>query len=166
MSSNLHKARAPALFILAAALFFYGISPWGSEDAYALGQTDLAAGQAATGGEAHWAFVNLLVLIAIIACCIFLLVLLVSRRKTDKLAVEEAEDIGTDEGAENAQRIKRKGVLRLGSIIPAVVAVIVFFFTQHLSAGMLIADSFTALMIIILVVQIAITAYAKVQKNS
>ena len=55
--------------------------------------------------------------------------------------------------------------MRLVSIIPAAAAIIVFILTEDLSSKMQLVDKFTALMIIILAVQVIVAALAKVKKE-
>ena len=55
--------------------------------------------------------------------------------------------------------------MRLVSIIPAAAAIITFIVTEDLSSKMQLVDKFTALMIIILAVQVIVAALAKVKKE-
>ena len=121
------------------------------------------APQAAPAGA--WALINLLATIATAALCVFLLIRFIGKRKEEQEEADDAEATGTDEGEEEARRIRRKGALRLTSIIPAVAAVIAFIVTEDMSQPMQMVDKFTILMIIILIVQIVLAALAKVKKD-
>ena len=64
-----------------------------------------------------------------------------------------------------SHRIRRKGVLRLISLVPMIGAIVAFILTEDMTAEMQLVDKFTILMIFILAVQIVIAAFAKVKKD-
>ena len=57
--------------------------------------------------------------------------------------------------------IKKKGILRIMDIIPAVVAVITFILTEDMSNPMVLVDQWTLLMVAILVVDVVIGIFTK-----
>ena len=57
--------------------------------------------------------------------------------------------------------VKKKGLLRLIDIIPAVAAVITFILTEDMSADMVLTDKWTLLMVVILLVDIVIALFTK-----
>ena len=57
---------------------------------------------------------------------------------------------------ENEKELKRKGIARISSLLPALIAVIAFFLTENVFNPMVMTDQWTLLMVIILVVQIVI----------
>lgn len=69
---------------------------------------------------------------------------------------------GKKEKDENGRRaFKRKGILRLISIIPAVIAVIAFVLTENMADPMVFTDKWTVLMAVIAVVQVIVMLFAK-----
>jgi hypothetical protein len=114
--------------------------------------------------EKNWALINLLATIATAATTVFLLIRLIGRRKEEQEAEENAAYANTAE-EEEARRIRRKGMLRIVSLIPTVAAIIIFIVTEDMTARMQLVDRFTVLMIVILVIQIIIAALAKVKKD-
>ena len=117
--------------------------------------------------EGIWALLNLIMAIATVIISLAMLILYAGKRK------EEDEEDGT--GAANAAaasgedpkmtEIKRKGLLRLAGIIPAVVSVITFILTEDMSLPMAMTDKWTLLMAIILIVDIVIAILARKTKK-
>ena len=115
----------------------------------------------------YWALLNLLMAIATVLMMAALLItwLLGRRRKEGEEDIEEAaadeavKAANADEAvkAENTDddevRIKKKGLLRLLSIIPAVAAVIVFIRTEDMTNTMRMVDRWTIVMMILLIIQ-------------
>ena len=56
---------------------------------------------------------------------------------------------------------KKKLIIRLLGIIPAVVAIIVFFITEDLTLPMEMVDKYTILMILILFVEVVVAFFAR-----
>ena len=72
---------------------------------------------------------------------------------------EEDEDTG------EVTEIKRKGGVRLASLIPAIGGIIAFILTEDMSNPMTLVDKWTLLMIIILAIQIGVAFLAKTRKD-
>ena len=61
---------------------------------------------------------------------------------------------------------RREGIIRLGSIIPAIVAIIAFVVTENMANPMVLTDKWTVLMLIILAVQVAAGIVALLRGDS
>ncbi|MEA5002167.1 MAG: MBG domain-containing protein [Christensenella sp.] len=108
--------------------------------------TPLASGNG-TLGNAHWALLNL---ILAIATAIVMAVLLIGYFTGKKHKDEE-------DGQE--QKLKRRGIARLLSILPGVGAIVAFLLTEDMSLPMVFTDQWTLLMAVIAVVQAVITFF-------
>ena len=105
---------------------------------------------------AVWALINLLCAIASVIISAAVLILYLGKRKKEE--DKENED-GTT--ATEQKDVKKKGLLRLIDIIPAVAAVITFILTEDMSADMVLTDKWTLLMVVILLVDIVIALFTK-----
>ncbi len=103
--------------------------------------------------NAYWALINLLCAIATALLSIIMLVRYFGKRH------EEDEETGEE------TEIKRKGGVRLASIIPAVAAIIAFILTEDMTNPMIMVDKWTLLMVVILAVQIVVAIIAKTKKH-
>ena len=65
------------------------------------------------------------------------------------------------ETEENEETLKRKGALRILSIIPLLVAVLLFILTENMSNPMIWVDRWTIWMALITLVQIVLAVFAK-----
>ena len=105
--------------------------------------------------QRFWALINLLSVIATAAASLMMLVLYFAGKDRD----EENED-----GEEEKEQIRRKGLVRLLSLIPAAGAVIAFALTEDMSVKMALVDKWTVLMLVIFAVNIAL-AILSVKKH-
>ena len=105
-----------------------------------------------------WALINLIC--TILSVLLSLLVLIFYLGKNKKKA-DEDEDEAQTEDAEKDQKIKKKGILRIMDIIPAVVAVITFILTEDMSLPMVLTDKWTLLMVVILLVDVVVAVFTK-----
>ena len=103
--------------------------------------------------NAYWALINLLCAIATALLSIIMLVRYFGKRH------EEDEETGEE------TEIKRKGGVRLASIIPAVAAIIAFILTEDMTNPMIMVDKWTLLMVVILAVQVIVAIIAKTKKR-
>ena len=103
--------------------------------------------------NAYWALVNLLCAIATALLSIIMLIRYFGKRR------EEDEETGEE------TEIRRKGAVRLMSIIPALGAIIAFILTEDMSNPMIMIDKWTVLMIVILAIQIVVAIFAKTRKH-
>lgn len=103
------------------------------------------------GPAGYWALLNLLLAIFTVVSSVVLLVLYFKGKKDDD---EEDED-------EEEKELKRKGIYRLLSIIPAVVSVVLFFLTENMSLPMILVDEWTLWMAVIAVVNVVLAILSK-----
>ena len=99
--------------------------------------------------NAYWALVNLLCAIATALLSVVMLIRYFGRRN------EEDEETGEE------TEIRRKGAVRLASIIPAIGAIIAFILTEDMTNPMIMTDKWTIMMIVILAVQCIVAIAAK-----
>jgi F0F1-type ATP synthase epsilon subunit len=113
-------------------------------------------------GGKSWALLNLLLTIL---TGIIMLVLWIgyftSKKREDE--DEETETVESETGDEDEDKdsLKRKGILRLLSLIPFVVAVIVFILTEDMRNPMVFVDRWTILMAAIALVQAVLALFCK-----
>ena len=92
---------------------------------------------------------NLLCAIATALLSVVMLIRYFGRRN------EEDEETGEE------TEIRRKGAVRLASIIPAIGAIIAFILTEDMTNPMIMTDKWTIMMIVILAVQCIVAIAAK-----
>ncbi len=116
--------------------------------------------------NAAWALLNL---ILAAATAVVMAVLLVGYFKNKK--EEEEEEFGgqvaaqTPESAEEEAKLKRKGLARLFSVIPAVVAVVVFILTEDMRLPMQFVDKWTWVMALIALAQTIVAVFSVKSKD-
>ena len=70
------------------------------------------------------------------------------------------------EGEETLEyTLKKKGLWRLASLIPALGAILAFILTEDMSLPMILVDRWTILMVIIGLVQILVAIFSKKKKE-
>lgn len=106
-----------------------------------------------------WALVNLILAILTTATSLVLLIGYCFNRKPDN---EEEDEEATEEQRKLVR--KNKGLLRVASIIPALVAIIVFILTEDMTNPMIMIDRWTLSMLIIALVQVVV-AFASRKKD-
>lgn len=106
----------------------------------------------ALASGAKWALVNLILMILTALTSIVLLVGYFGKK-------EEQDDDG------NEVDIKRKGIARLCSLVPAIAAIIAFFLTEDMRNPMILVDRWTLLMVILAVLQVLVAVFARKQKE-
>ena len=116
-------------------------------------------------GDAAWALLNLICTIITVILSIVMLIFYFIKKDDDEDEEDEQAQKAEDEEEEDEDNIKKKGLVRLFSIIPAVVAVIAFILTEDMSLPMQWTDKWTLLMIIILIVQLIVTLLSKKTKK-
>lgn len=106
-------------------------------------QVPLASGNGSLG-DAHWALLNLILMLATAVIMIVLLVgYFTGKKHKDKQTQQKGE-------------LKRRGVARLLSILPGVGAAIAFLLTENMRLPMQFTDEWTLLMAVIAIVQAVI----------
>ncbi len=113
-------------------------------------------------GGKSWALLNLLltILTGIIMLVLWIGYFTSKKRKDED---EETETVESETGDEDEDKdsLKRKGILRLLSLIPFVVAVIVFILTEDMRNPMVFVDRWTILMAAIALVQAVLALFCK-----
>ena len=115
-------------------------------------ETPLATEEAAAN---PWALINLLSMLLTAIIAIYLIIK--AFKKKDQENEEEAEDT---EEKENYRRS-----LCIGGLLPAVVAIIVFFLTENMKNPMAFIDKWTILMIILLAIEALLAYLARTKKE-
>lgn len=118
-------------------------------------------------GALSWALVNLIAMVLTVVLCLLLLVTYFTKKKDEEQGNEEENNrveskAETDE--EKEKELKRHGMIRLLSLIPAVGSVIVFFLTENMKNPMIMVDKWTIWMILILAVEVVLAVLSK-KKN-
>ncbi len=107
-------------------------------------------------GTGAWAILNLMAAVLSAVLSLVLLVLgLTGRDHRFEAAADAAE------GGEENKEIKRKGLLRILSLIPAIASIVIFILTEDLSQPMVLADRWTALMAVLLAVTALLAILSK-----
>lgn len=114
---------------------------------------EIADSQAPLAANNTWALINLIMAIITGLTSAALLAGYFGKK-------EEDEDADDDEA-----ETKRRGLVRLASLIPAIGAVIAFILTENMNYTMVLTDRWTILMALILLVQAVIAILAKKATN-
>ncbi len=116
---------------------------------------------ASFGGS--WALLNLLLAVATALLCVSLLVSYFVRKKHPRKEQEQekAQEHTHANTDHSDSHTKRKGILRIGSLVVALIAVILFILTQDMSLPMAVMDEWTLWMLVIFVVQLMITILSR-----
>ena len=87
--------------------------------------------------------------------------------KKNKEATDEDGNVILDENGEATLEytLKKKGFWRLFSLVPAIVAIIVFILTENMRLPMVLVDRWTLLMLVIALVQVAVAFFSKKKKE-
>lgn len=113
-----------------------------------------------------WALINLL--LTILTALISLTLMLGYLGKKDKTVADEDGNPILDENGEEtlAYTLKKKGFWRLFSLIPAIVAIVVFILTEDMRLPMVLVDKWTILMLIIAVIQVVDAILCRKKKET
>ncbi len=102
-------------------------------------------------GSTYWALLNLI--LAILTSVIMLVLLASFFAGKNRRKEEQSSDSETG-------KLRRKGLIRLLSIIPTVVAIVLFLLTENMSNPMILTDQWTVLMAVIAIAQIVVAFFA------
>ena len=103
-----------------------------------------------------WALLNLICAILSVVISLFVLLRYLGGKKDD-----DKEQPDTDEGDAKKQEIKRRGLLRLIDVIPAIAAVVTFILTEDISSDMVLVDQWTLLMVVILAIDALLAVFTR-----
>ena len=108
--------------------------------------TPLASGAA-------WALLNLILMLCTALVSILLLIGFLGKKKKE------------DENENVEYTVKRKGVTRVLSLIPAIGSIIAFLLTENMRNPMVFVDRWTWLMVLIALVQVIVCIFARKEKE-
>ena len=116
-------------------------------------------------GTGAWALINLILTIVTTLLSILLLIGYIGKKK--KALEDEDGNVVLDENGKEVMEYEKnkKGLWRLISIIPALIAIIVFIFTEDMTLPMIFVDKWTILHVVIALVQVVVMVLCKKKKN-
>lgn len=116
-------------------------------------------------GTGAWALINLILTIVTTLLSILLLIGYIGKKK--KALEDEDGNVVLDENGKEVMEYEKnkKGLWRLISIIPALIAIIVFIFTEDMTLPMIFVDKWTILHVVIALVQVVIMVLCKKKKD-
>ena len=116
-------------------------------------------------GTGAWALINLILTIVTTLLSILLLIGYIGKKKK-ALEDEDGNVVLNENGKEVMEYEKnKKGLWRLISIIPALIAIIVFIFTEDMTLPMIFVDKWTILHAVIALVQVVVMVLCKKKKD-
>ena len=116
-------------------------------------------------GTGAWALINLILTIVTTLLSILLLIGYIGKKKK-ALEAEDGNVVLDENGKEVMEYEKnKKGLWRLISIIPALIAIIVFIFTEDMTLPMIFVDKWTILHVVIALVQVVVMVLCKKKKD-
>ena len=116
-------------------------------------------------GTGAWALINLI--LTIVTTLLSILLLIGSIGKKKKALEDEDGNVVLDENGKEVMEYEKnkKGLWRLISIIPALIAIIVFIFTEDMTLPMIFVDKWTILHVVIALVQVVVMVLCKKKKD-
>lgn len=87
------------------------------------------------------------------------------KREEDEEENEDGYMPINDDEEEPEEELKRRGIVRLLSIIPTIVGIIVFILTEDMSLPMQLTDEWTWVMAVIAIVQVVVAAFTKKKRS-
>ena len=116
-------------------------------------------------GTGAWALINLILAIVTTLLSILLLIGYIGKKK--KALEDEDGNVVLDENGKEVMEYEKnkKGLWRLISIIPALIAIIVFIFTEDMTLPMIFVDKWTILHVVIALVQVVVMVLCKKKKD-
>ena len=116
-------------------------------------------------GTGAWALINLILTIVTTLLSILLLIGYIGKKK--KALEDEDGNVVLDENGKEVMEYEKnkKGLWRLISIIPALIAIIVFIFTEDMTLPMIFVDKWTILHVVIALVQVIVMVLCKKKKD-
>lgn len=116
-------------------------------------------------GTGAWTLINLILTIVTTLLSILLLIGYIGKKK--KALEDEDGNVVLDENGKEVMEYEKnkKGLWRLISIIPALIAIIVFIFTEDMTLPMIFVDKWTILHVVIALVQVVVMVLCKKRKD-
>ena len=109
-------------------------------------------------GEDYWALINLICMLLTWLTAILGGILYIKRRRQ---ASGVDEDNGATEEYEDPQKLRRKGYLRGGAAVVAIISLILFILTEDMTLPMRLVDEWTIWMIILLAVALLLALISR-----
>ncbi len=110
---------------------------------------------------AAWALINLILTILTGLITLALFITYFSRKKEEEEEDENGNVKVKADDEEEEETEKRKGLLRLLSIIPTITAIVVFILTEDMRNPMILIDKYTWIMAVIALVQLAVAYFSR-----
>ncbi|MDL2237946.1 InlB B-repeat-containing protein [Christensenellaceae bacterium OttesenSCG-928-K19] len=116
-------------------------------------------------GTASWALWNLIltILTGVIMLVTFIWYFVGKKKKDEEDDPYQRQRANSEQ--EDEQTLKRRGIIRLLTIIPTIVAIIVFILTEDMRLPMVMTDQYTIWMAVIAIVQVVLTVFTKKKRN-
>ena len=116
-------------------------------------------------GTGAWALINLILTIVTTLLSILLLIGYIGKKK--KALEDEDGNVVLDENGKEVMEYEKnkKGLWRLISIIPALIAITVFILTEDMTLPMIFVDKWTILHVVIALVQVVVMVLCKKKKD-
>ena len=117
----------------------------------------------AGGIRGAWALLNLILAILTVLTSVLLLFFYFFGKEKDNEEDEDEQirEIRENEEAEEKEKLKRKGLFRLLSIVPAVVSVIFFILTEDMRNPMIFVDKWTLWMVVFALANVILAIFSK-----
>lgn len=123
-----------------------------------IGDRDIPLAEIEGSGSPAWALLNLI--LTILTAIISLALLISYFTGKDKEDEAEKRVRNNGEADENENDVKRHGLMRILSILPAIFAVITFILTENMRNPMIFIDRWTILMLLYAVINITLAVLA------
>ena len=113
--------------------------------------------------QGSWALINFLLMILTALTCVMLLVLYIRNRReeTSKQRLSYYDELSSRAQESYEEELRFKRMIHVLSIVPAVVAIVVFYLTEDIRLPMTYTDQWTVLMILIAMMQMGIVILSK-----
>ena len=114
-----------------------------------------------------WSLIDLICTILTVLLAIIMLIGALGRKRKegDEEERQGVAGYGTEDERENGTVFKRRRALRVASLIPAVIAIVLLIFTQDFTQAMVLFDQWTIAFAIIAIVQIALAILSHRKKE-
>ena len=109
--------------------------------------------------QGAWALINLIAAILTVLLSLIMLIRYIGKKR------DEEEEQNGEMTKTTETEVKKKGLARLLSLIPAIASVIVFILTEDMTLPMQWVDKWTLLMAVILVVNVILAIIAHKTKD-
>ena len=121
----------------------------------------------AKGLPKSWALLNLiLAILTVLASGLMLIFYFIGKKNEEEEDDDERiQQIREEDDEENEEELKRKGIFRLLSIIPAVVSVIFFILTEDMRNPMIFVDKWTLWMVVFAAANVILAVLSKKKRK-